>query len=945
MAISKFFCRSFVRPSRRSVRSDDLRSALTRIAWMAVACFASAGVAHGQWLSQSFTLKPGWNAVFTHVDASYTTLDAMVPDANGAVAEVWLWKPTFSTAQFINSPYSSSVPNSQWSVWTSARGDVDTLTRMVGNGAYLVNNRSSSDYVWTVKGRVVPPTYSWTTTGLNFIGFPTPSTSPNFSSYLTPAPGLDLSKTLQNGAHVFRYVGGALGASNPAEVVSVTASTTSVVRGQAYWVRGNTNYYNRYYGPVEVALQDPKGIDYRDTLGSYSLRLRNLTSSSRVVSLTMVASDADPAGSGTPPNLPQLLVRGALDPNTLTYGYAVLTNQQFTLPPQGQTGSDIQVILGLNRSLMTAASGTLYAGILRITDADGLQQFDVPVSGKVPSTSGLWVGKASINQVGQYLKSYPKVDTSQTDQTSQINAAASAAGRPANGYEFPGSAWVAREASSSRAYSAVATSLDGKVVVAAVSGGSLYTSQDYGVTWTSRDSSRSWAELACSADGSTMAATVFNGLVYVSTNYGTNWTATGGPSGAWVGLSISADGNTLAAVVQNGPLYLSTNRGGTWTSQSGAGTRNWSSVAMSADGSKLIAAVNPGYLYTSTDRGGTWKQGALSASWSSVASSADGVTLVAAISGGAIYVSTDSGMNWISRGSSGKWSSVASSTDGKRLAAAQAGGQIFTSSDSGVNWVATDTSRNWDDVVTSADGTRLVAVVNPGQIFTLNRKFASYAVDQASGLVQDQDGLYLSTGVNTNLAKVGNPYPLRLILQNQGSNSVVSLLQRVYVGVGINTSNTIVATRESLLDPSQLASARRITATHLPFSKTNALWSASGLFNPGNVLMFTVPLSYKDQASNPFLHTFHPDHDNLDANFKSVLARGVESYDLNRSIRITFSPPGTDFASLTAAAQTRSGTYEETMTVGAQGSASRDFRLSGTFSLQLISPVATLSTQ
>ena len=29
----------------------------------------------------------------------------------------------------------------------------------------------------------------------------------------------------------------------------------------------------------------------------------------------------------------------------------------------------------------------------------------------------------------------------------------------------------------------------------------------------------------------------------------------------------------------------------------------------------------------------------------------------------------------------------------------------------------------------------------------------------------------------------------------------------------------------------------------------------------------TVPIDYRDQSSNPFLHTYHPDHDNLDPTF------------------------------------------------------------------------------
>jgi hypothetical protein len=188
-------------------------------------------------------------------------------------------------------------------------------------------------------------------------------------------------------------------------------------------------------------------------------------------------------------------------------------------------------------------------------------------------------------------------------------------------------------------------------------------------------------------------------------------------------------------------------------------------------------------------------------------------------------------------------------------------------------------------------------------------------------------------------------FPLRLILHNQSINNQVTLLQHVFIGPGANTTNTVIATHENLLDPNQLGAARRITATHLPFTTNNTTWSTSGAFNSGNVLLFTVALSYKDQTSNPFLHTFHPDHDNLDANFKTILPRGVESYDINRTFKLTFNAPGNDFASLTASAQSRAGTYEETMTIGGQGGASRDFRLSGSFTLQRISPVSTLTTQ
>ena len=401
---------------------------VARLAALAV-LLAVSFTAHAQWLSQSFTLTPGWNAVFLHVDASHQTLDELIPSATGPVTEVWLWRPRLSTLQFVDNPATNSTTDSRWAVWTSARGDTDTLVKLVANGAYLVRNGTATNFTWTVKGKPVPPSYQWTTTGLNFVGFPTRSNSPpSFATYFAPAPGLDLSQTLVNSARVFRYPGGNLGTTNPVEVLSSAASTTTVKRGEAFWVRGSTNYYNRYYGPVEVVLQNTAGIHYGDTLGTYSIRLKNLTTTNRTVTFSLLDSEAVPSGQTNITAKPQLLVRGTLSPTTLTYAHAVLASQSFTLAAQGAVGSEQEVVLGLDRSTMTAAAGSLYAGVLRIASG-ALQQIDVPVTATVPNASGLWVGQAVVDCVGQYIKQYPKV-TAATSIASQLAAAWLGAGEP-----------------------------------------------------------------------------------------------------------------------------------------------------------------------------------------------------------------------------------------------------------------------------------------------------------------------------------------------------------------------------------------------------------------------------------------------------------------------------------------------------------------------------------
>jgi alpha-tubulin suppressor-like RCC1 family protein len=1470
--------------------------------------------AWAQWQNQTFTLKPGWNAIFLHVDASHQTLDDLVPNASGPIADIWLWKPRLSTMQYVSSPATNFTGNSQWAVWTSGRGDTDTLTRLVANGAYLVNNRSTVDFVWTVKGKPVPPSYRWTTTGLNFLGFPTPTgTAPNFSDYFAPASGLDFAKRLENNVRVFRYVGGDLGAANPVEVVSLTASSVSVNRGEAFWVRGSTNYYNRYYGPVEVSLQSDAGIHFGETLGTYSLRLKNLTTSSRTVSFSFLDSENPPSGQSNIVAKPQLLVRGSLSPTNLTYSHAVLAGQSFTLTPQGEEGSQLEVVLGLNRTAMSAAAGSLYAGILRISDTGGLQEVYVPVSATVPNSSGLWVGQATVDRVGQYLKQYPKADTNASNDTAEIDRVAGEAGVTVKGAEVPGSDWIARELGVNRNYGGSAMSLDGRRVYTAVFGGSLYISTDFGaglstngmngvrasgfnnlgqtlvpanvgaatamaggdefslalradgvvvawggnnygqinvpaglngvtaiaagfghslarksdgtvvawglnnagqasvpsglsgvigvsagrefslalksdgtvtswgnnsygqrnipaivtnvtaiaaggyhavalrtngtvvswgwhpegqtnvpagltnviaiaagerhslalksdgtvvawgggapsaygqatvpgglinvraiaagqfhslallndgtvVRWGRNDRQQlnlpsnlgavtgiaaggshnlylvqaslaevdvalgatfrpggpnralawggnasgqtnapasaaavaavaggdafsvalradgtvvawglntsgqtnvpaglsgvtaisaglnhslalksdgtvaawgannagqanvpsglsgviavaaggegafsvalksdrtvtswggnsfgqrtipaslsnvtaiaaggyhgvalrnngtvvSWGwngegqtntpaglsgviaiaagerhsmalkgdgtvvawgtgtfaygqtnvpagltgvksiaagrfhslalkndgtvvgwgrndagqvnipgnlgvvtgiagggshslavggfanlpytSIACSGDGSVVAATVWGGQIFVSTDYGATW-ASRGSTLNWSGIAASGDGKNMAASAWGNALYTSTDYGRTWVPR--LFFRNWSDIASSGDGSRLVAAVYNGSLYTSADYGVNWTYLGVNGLWKRLESSVSGSNLVAVAYNGRIHVSTNAGLNWIARESNRAWTGIASSSDGQRLTATVENGAVYVSLDGGVTWTSRSTSRNWLHVSSSADASRLVAVVFGGQIYTLSRQFADYVMEE-SGLVRDQSGRYLSSGVVTNMARVANTLPLRLILHRDATADSSSLLQRVYVGQGATTTNLVIANQERWLNSTNIASARRISATHLPFSQTNTVWNASGGFANGGSLTFSVPLDYNDHVSNPFLHTFHPDHDNLDPLFKRVRPVGEESYGITRSIKLSFQPAGSSFSALTANAQARSGVYEETITVTARAGATREFRLSGSFSLQRISPVSTLTTQ
>lgn len=590
---------------------------LAGIAFLALA-LASA---QAQWLTQTFDLEEGWNAVQLHVDASHLTLDQLVGnDLNNPIEEVWLWQPAAATGQFVQTPQEPIASGSQWAAWKRSGGGSSVLQRLVGNAAYLVY--STQVYTWSVQGVPVRPRYQWTTSGLNFLGFPTPPTGPpSFEAFLANVP------ELQENHEIYRYPGGPLGPSNPARIFA--HRTTPVRRGEAFWIRSGT-VFNRYFGPFELVSAGSDGIDFSDQLSVYSLRLRNLTAEALTVTLALVASETPPAGQPTIAGVPPMLVRGDLNTTDLTHGYATLpvgTPVSWVLAGKGQPGSEIEVVLGLDRSAITAAPGALLAGLLRFTDSLGHSQVDLPVSATVASSSGLWVGGAAVTQVGQYLKSYQR--------------------------------------------------------------------------------------------------------------------------------------------------------------------------------------------------------------------------------------------------------------------------------------------------------------------------------DADNAPVVDGDGRYVVTGINTDLGSVPRFLPLRLIVHNPASGGAV-LLQRVFTGVDAG-QNFVVATHESVLNRNYLAEARRISAVHLPWSEENTGWTFDGNLGDAPVVSTTVTTEFADQAANPFLHTYHPDHDNLDARFENRLPQGSESYTIERNVTLELTPPTDDFGSRTAAGRTIGGNYLETIRVLGLARAggtidTRQFEVRGAFTLNRIADVPSLTT-
>jgi len=378
-----------------------------RVPLLLLTCLAAVATGwrvQAHWLTQTFDLKAGWNAVFLHVDASHASIAThLAPDPNASIEEIWLWQPPASLAQFVESPQEPATGGAQWRAWKRTDAANSTLQNLIPNAAYLVRVRPDlATYQWQLKGKAAVPRYQWASSGLNFVGFPTvPVSPPSFEDFLAQSP-----PDFQQTAEIFRYPGGDLGPGNPLRVFALR--TTPVKRGEAYWVRAG-EVYNRYYGPFEVVLGGAGLVALGDSVSVTSVRLKNLTPNPLTVSLNLVASETPPAGQPAIADVPPLLVRGERNPTNLTYAYLTLpvgTARSWTLAPYGEPGADTEVVIGLDRSTFAGEPGDLYAGVLQFTDSLGQSRVDFGLSATVGSTAGLWVGNAAVAQVGHYLKTF-----------------------------------------------------------------------------------------------------------------------------------------------------------------------------------------------------------------------------------------------------------------------------------------------------------------------------------------------------------------------------------------------------------------------------------------------------------------------------------------------------------------------------------------------------------
>ena len=232
---------------------------------------------------------------------------------------------------------------------------------------------------------------------------------------------------------------------------------------------------------------------------------------------------------------------------------------------------------------------------------------------------------------------------------------------------------------------------------------------------------------------------------------------------------------------------------------------------------------------------------------------------------------------------------------------------------------------------------RVTHVQNQLQFFEKDPATGAYLVDT--------NGRHIPVMTNGNalvdrdLNQAAQIFPLNLIL-HVDETGAARLLGTVYHGIIAEGTNATpiagLSLSQDALMAKHLDSAARMSAVHFPIRMNLPL---AGPIGVGTTAGGTVRIGYTD-SNNPFVHTYHPDHDNLDARFgNQKLPEGEESHDLERAIALTFDNDPGAVSDPAWGSTLLTGTYTETIT----GLHKNPIAVSGVFALRRVSDIATLA--
>ncbi len=344
----------------------------------------------GQWVEQTISLDPGWNAVYLEVQPEPQQCDVVFGAMN--IESVWYWNPKSTSAQYISSPPDPNtlmVSHTQWLVYFPPEQPAHISTNLfnlIGGKAYLIKLGGTEQVQWTIKGHPCLPKIDWKPGTYNFSGYHISGAGqePTFLDFFS-------GSSAHLNRPIYRLV--KTGGNFQWEVVDVDNPLKNTMKkGEAYWT--SSQWSSDYIGPLAVVVEQAGELAYGESIVQQKLTIHNFSDNDVTVDMSSISSLSPPDGSYDPVagNVPHMYWKSGPVEEA---GWVELPGSlALEIPPE----SNLVLRLAVNRSEMPTDGS--YQSILEFDNNQGMT-LNLSASAQSTDFSGLWVGYAAIENVSQ----------------------------------------------------------------------------------------------------------------------------------------------------------------------------------------------------------------------------------------------------------------------------------------------------------------------------------------------------------------------------------------------------------------------------------------------------------------------------------------------------------------------------------------------------------------
>jgi len=365
------------------------------LVWAGLLCLGAGAVsAEAVKLSQSVTLKPGWNAVYVNV-APDETADAIFGAWPVERVAVYDAAAFLATKQYSGTASTEGTSTAGYRMWRRGVPALSQVKAIPANSVCVCFNTNavgSPAFATVLYGRPAAPRTSWhpssTTEPMNFVG-------------VVPAVGEmatipDYFDGLNVGNVIYHKVEGI----NP-EAFSTTQLKADAPLANGQVVVATATKVSDWSGVLNVSPFG--GLDFSTNKQVQTFSVRNDGAKARTVRITLGMGVAK---TGIPPAVPTgLLLRDTASVTNAWEAFSPATPVERVLA----AGEKVTWQLALDRTKLEGAAGEYYGGLLTFDDVDGGSKMRVtlPVeatsdggaSGEFAWPKGLWLASAELTTV------------------------------------------------------------------------------------------------------------------------------------------------------------------------------------------------------------------------------------------------------------------------------------------------------------------------------------------------------------------------------------------------------------------------------------------------------------------------------------------------------------------------------------------------------------------